>query len=115
MSRDPSFCESSLRPLSDHSVFVAHNDYGKSGFEAVVDLSDTRKQIVEKIAAKELGFDHVFRVDEFNVAEGWSRDVTEDILAEADALRGSPEPEFNDPIAAHWDMERDLRKHGAAA
>ena len=99
----------------DHSVFVAHNDYGKSGFEALVDLSLTRKQIVEKIAAKELGFDYVFRVDEYNVAEGWARDVTEDILAEADALRGSAEPEINDPVAAHWDMKRDLRKHGAAA
>lgn len=100
---------------TDHSVFVAHNDYGKSGFEAVVDLAHSRKEIIANIISGAIGFTDVFRIDEYNVAEGWSRDVTEDILAEADALRGSAEPEFNDPVAAHWDMERDLRKHGAAA
>lgn len=103
------------RALSDHSVFVAHNDYGKRGFLALVDLALTRKQIVERIADKELGFTDVFRIDEYNVAEGWARDVTEEIMAEAEAIRSVSAPEISDPIAAHWDHERDLRKHGVVA
>jgi hypothetical protein len=101
--------------LSDHSVFVAHNDYGKRGFLALVDLALTRKQIVERIADKELGFTDVFRIDEYNVAEGWARDVTEEIMAEAEAFRSVSAPEISDPVAAHWDHERDLRKHGVVA
>lgn len=90
----------------DHSVFVAHNDYGKTGFEAVVDLAHSRKEIVANIISGEIGFTKVFRVDEYNVAEGWARDVTAEIMAEVEAAR---EPERADPVAARWDHERDLR------
>ena len=71
----------------DHSVFVAHNDSGKLGFEAVVDLAHSRKEIVANIVAGEIGFTNVFRIDEYNVAEGWARDVTAEIMAEVEAAR----------------------------
>ncbi len=80
MTRNPSLHASSL---NDHSVFVAHCDYGKKGFEALVDMAMTRGEVVSRIASADFGFEGVIRVDEYNVAEGWARDVTEDILREA--------------------------------
>ena len=72
---------------ADHSVFVAHNDYGKLGFEAVVDLSHSRAEIIANIISGAIGFTEVFRVDEYNVVEGWARDVTAEIMAEVEAAR----------------------------
>lgn len=72
---------------ADHSVFVAHSDYGKTGFEALVDLSMTRAELIANIVAGEVGFTKVFRVDEYNVAEGWARDVTAEIMADVEAIR----------------------------
>ncbi len=91
---------------NDHSVFVAHNDYGKLGFEAVVDLSHSRAEIIANIISGAGGFTDVFRIDEYNVAEGWARDVTAEIMAEVESAR---EPERADPVSARWDHERDLR------
>lgn len=94
---------------ADHSVFVAHNDYGKSGFEAVVDLAHSRKQIVANIISGAIGFTDVFRIDEYNVAEGWARDVTAEIMAEVEAARETAELDRHDPVAARWDYERNQR------
>ena len=98
---------------NDHSVFVAHNDYGKSGFEAVVDLAHSRKQIIANIISGAIGFTDVFRIDEYNVAEGWARDVTAEIMAEVEAERCADAPVINHQAAA-WDHARDLRKHEVA-
>lgn len=99
---------------ADHSVFVAHNDYGKTGFEAVVDLAHSRKQIIANIISGAIGFTDVFRIDEYNVAEGWARDVTAEIMAEVEAARDIAELERHDPVAARWDYLRDLCKHEVA-
>lgn len=70
---------------TDRSFFIAYNDCGKFGIEAVSDPSHTRKDVIENIRRGELGFDEVRKVFEFNPAEGWSRDVTDDIFADVDA------------------------------
>ena len=69
---------------SDRSIFVAMNDYANSGHEAIVDPALSRAEIVRRICKREFGFEHIVSVFEFNAAEGWSRDVTADILAEAE-------------------------------
>lgn len=99
---------------ADHSVLVAHNDYGKSGFEAVVDLSLSRKEIIANIIAGEIGFTDVFRIDEYNVAEGWARDVTAEIMAEVEAARSDDHVTDVDRQAAAWDFARDFRNHEVA-
>jgi hypothetical protein len=71
----------------DRSVFVAYGDFGPKGYEAVVDPALSRADVVSRIARGDFAFDAVVRVVEFNEAEGWARNVTEDIFAEAAALQ----------------------------
>jgi hypothetical protein len=73
----------------DRSVFVAYGDFGPNGYEAIVDPALSRNEIVSRISRGDFGFDAVVRVVEFNEAEGWSRNVTEDIFAEVEVLNSA--------------------------
>lgn len=82
---------------TDRSFFVAYNSCGKFGIEAVSDPSHTRADVIENIRRGELAFDNVVKVLELNPVEGWSRDITDDILAEvaAEAQRLQDREDFS--------------------
>jgi hypothetical protein len=72
----------SLVPQYDVTVFIVLDDYGKNGKvyretdEARADLHTVVTDIIEG------QYDNPNRVVAFNTAEGWARDVTEDIARE---------------------------------
>jgi hypothetical protein len=72
----------SLVPDYDVTVFIVLDDYGKNGKvyretdEARADLHAVVTDIIEG------QYDNPTRVVAFNTAEGWARDVTEDIARE---------------------------------
>jgi hypothetical protein len=70
----------------DRSIFVPFNDCGRLGIEAVVNPAFGRADIIDYIRRGELAHDDIVKVIEFNAAEGWSRDVTDEIFAEVDAV-----------------------------
>lgn len=70
---------------TDRSFFIAYNDCGKFGIEAVSDPSHTRADVIENIRRGELSFDNVVNVFEFNPVEGWSREITGDIWDEVES------------------------------
>lgn len=79
-------------PLNlDRSMFVPFNDCGPLGFEAVVNPSLSRAEIVDRIGRGDFAHDAVIRIVEFNAAEGWSRDVTAEIFAEIAAASAKRE------------------------
>lgn len=61
----------------DQSSFIVMRDFGKLGFESVTSPDDTRDSIIESIAQRQI--DRVVSVVEYNVVEGWSKDITADI------------------------------------
>lgn len=67
----------------DRSFFVAFNDCGQFGIEAIVNPTHDRSEIVDLVRRRDFGKDDVIAVHEYNPAEGWSREVTGDIFAEA--------------------------------
>lgn len=68
----------------DFTYYVVMRDFGRRGREAVVDPELTRTNIVDLICSKEYA-DIIF-VHEVSTDSGL-RDVTEEILDEADAAR----------------------------
>lgn len=68
----------------DRSIFACFSDFGPKGFEAVVDPSHDRAEVIENIRRGEFAYTKIVKVIEFNASEGWSRDVTDEILAAAD-------------------------------
>lgn len=67
------------------TYYVVMVDYGRRGWEAVVDPENTRRDVVAKvrdILAKGDGTDIAF-VHKITKCEGLVEDVTDDILAEA--------------------------------
>lgn len=72
---------------NDASIFVPVNSYGQRGFGIETDPAYTREDIVNMIARQEMGFDRLVRVFEMNPTEGWSRDITDEILLAAAVLR----------------------------
>lgn len=102
-------------PLNlDRSIFNVFCQY-KSGIEAPnTDPATTRADVIDNILHGQDGFTDVVAVVEFNAVEGWSRNITAEIMAEVEALR---EPEATPRRATQeqkWDHERDSRKHEAA-
>src|SRR5262245_55422916 len=84
----------------DVTVHIVLNDFGKLG-RAYVETDEAAADewtVVSKISKGE--YSNPVRVVAFNVAEGWSRDVTEDIartvieLARREKLLTSPAREF---------------------
>jgi hypothetical protein len=92
--------------LTDNvTVYIVLNDFGKLG-RAYVETDETEADewtIVSKIIDGE--YSNPARVVAFNIAEGWSRDVTE-AIAEAVAERGRSENHFGK--AAKEFIERTL-------
>jgi hypothetical protein len=72
-----------------------------------------RAKVIKDIA--EAQYTDVVAVIEFNPAEHSSRDVTESILSETEAMRFADDFEATrvDRQTAAWDRARDLRKHEA--
>ena len=72
-------------PDFDVTVHVVLNDFGYLG-RAYVETDETEADeaaIVENILKGE--YSHPLRVVAFNTAEGWARDVTEDLLNHSNA------------------------------
>lgn len=67
----------------DRSFFVAFNDCGTFGIEAIVNPTHVRAEVVDLIRNRDFGKDDVIAVHEYNPTEGWSRDITSDVFAEA--------------------------------
>lgn len=61
----------------DQSSFIVMRDFGRLGLESVTSPDDTRDSIIESIAQRQI--DRVVSVVEYNVVEGWSKDITADI------------------------------------
>ena len=86
---------------SDVAVYIVLNDFGPLG-RAYVETDETEADeatIIENILSGQ--YSHPLRVVAFNTAEGWARDVTEDIaravLSKAQSERrsiGTVEQEF---------------------
>jgi hypothetical protein len=96
----------------DRSIFNVFCQY-TSGVEAVTDPSLTRDEMISDILHGQSGFTDVVAVIEFNAVEGWSRNITADVMAEVEALR-EPSGEYSfltgqNAIEARWDHERELR------
>jgi hypothetical protein len=67
----------------DRSFFVAFNDCGQFGIEAIVNPTQVRAEVVDLIRRGDFGKDDVIAVHEYNPVEGYARDITEDIFREA--------------------------------
>lgn len=70
----------------DCSQFVVTRDFGALGLESVMHPEATMNSVAFDIVAGQI--DRVVSVVEFNVVEGWARDITDDIR---DAVRGKRE------------------------
>lgn len=71
----------------DQEIYFVKQDWGKNGFEAQINYDRcSRSQVIEDLIAGEYataaGEQNVAGVFYINIAEGVSRDVTEDILNE---------------------------------
>jgi hypothetical protein len=69
----------SLAPGSDVAVYLVLNDFGRLG-RAYVETDDAQadaQTITENLLSGQ--YDKPLRVVAFNLAEGWSRDVSEDM------------------------------------
>lgn len=75
----------------DRSIFACFSDFGPKGFEAVVDPSHDRAEVIENIRRGEFAYTKIVKVIEFNASEGWSRDVTDEILAAAERFAEAAE------------------------
>lgn len=69
---------------TDRSFFNVICSY-RSGLGLGSDNLLDRGELIEWIATGQ--FHDIVRIFEFNPAEGWSRDVTDDVMAEANAIR----------------------------
>ena len=69
-------------PNSDVTVYLVVNDYGKPGRAFVeIDMAEAgRETVVRNFLTGR--YSNALRVVAFNTAEGWSRDVSEDIAGE---------------------------------
>ena len=100
----------------DRSIFSVFRQYS-TGIEATVDPTMTRATVIDNIVRGELGFERycIAAITEHNPIEKWSRVVTNDILAEVDALREPDRPlTGQDAIEAGWDHARASLKHEVA-
>lgn len=96
----------------DRSFFCVIVDYGRPTIygwtveiDGTVDPSWTRSEVVDLIRSRE--WDNVVKVIEFNSVEGWSRDITEDVLAEAGITDApfAPMPGIDSADVRKMDME----------
>ncbi len=100
----------------DQAIYFVECDFGKRGksFIEVDRDSNSRREIIENIVSGE--YRDVVTVIECNPVERTSRDITEDIKAEAlkMAFIQAGERLFADQIAFDRDHARDYRKHATA-
>jgi hypothetical protein len=79
------------QPAFDVTVYIVLNDFGQFGraYAETDEAKADEKTVLSNISSGE--YSDPIRVVAFNTAEGWSRDVTEDIaraLLERDAREG---------------------------
>lgn len=95
---------------NDVMIYMVLADFGRGGtawVERSVNDAD-RKTTIADIASGQWG--DVVKILECNPVENICNDVTEELLAAADALRAD-EPSPVDLRAIRWDHARDLIKH----
>jgi hypothetical protein len=66
----------------DQTVYLVVDDFGRNGHayrEADVEIADLETVIVDLFGSQ---YNNPIRVVAFNTAEGWSRDVSEDVAQE---------------------------------
>jgi hypothetical protein len=81
----------------DQTVYVVENDFGRAG-RAYVE-TDVESASLDDITGRLIAgeYSNPIRVIAFNTAEGWSRDVSEDIarsIAEGATRRGDAVPHY---------------------
>jgi hypothetical protein len=71
-----------LEPSDDVTVYLVLNDYGQSGiaYDETDPAEADRETIIRNFLTSQ--YTNALRVVAFNTAEGWSRDVSEDIAVE---------------------------------
>jgi len=87
----------SARP-TDFSQFVVTQSHGTHGHQSVTSPEDTRASIANDIATGQIERDRVVSVVEFNVSEGWCKDITDDILDDAEIMFGRQHGPRRDPM-----------------
>ena len=100
------------QPVSNVTVHVVLNDFGPLG-RAYVETDEVdadEETIIESILSGQ--YSHPLRVVAFNAAEGWARDVTEDI-ARAVLSRASAERRSIGKVAQEF-LNRTLGMEGDA-
>jgi hypothetical protein len=69
--------------MAKHSYYVVMVDYGRRGQEAIVNPEVTRSGVISRIASGEYGQEISFI---HHIADGLVDDVTDEMIAEAEAL-----------------------------
>jgi hypothetical protein len=71
-----------LEPFDDVTVYLVLNDHGKNGiaYDETDPAQADRETIIRNFLSGQ--YSNALRVVAFNTAEGWSRDVSEDIAGE---------------------------------
>lgn len=83
--------------IADRSFFCVLQDFGQFGLEGIVNSDDRRETIIENIVTGQ--YDKIDHVVEYNPAEGWVRDVTDDLASEIlDRFERAAEP-LSDQLA----------------
>jgi hypothetical protein len=98
----------SIVPGFDVDVYLVLDDFGKIGRayrEADEEKSD-RQTIIRNLIAGE--YSDPVRIVAFNTAEGWSRDVSEDIAREIKARAEREQLELSDGLRAWIDWQIGL-------
>lgn len=103
----------SLAPADDQSVYLVVDDFGKRGQcwrETDVEATDLETVITDLIAGQ---YNNPVRVIGFNTAEGWSRDVSEEIaveIARRCGLQGEEVPASLQEFVERHEVRADRRQ-----
>src|SRR4051794_39223119 len=102
----------SIVPTDDQTIYLVLDDFGKRGRawrETDVEATDLETVITDLMSGQ---YHSPVRVVGFNTAEGWSRDVSEDIAEEIQRrLQGNRLPaQLQDFIARHEASGDDRRQ-----
>jgi len=99
---------------TDHDVYFVLEDFGHLGqiWRETNDAHADRATLIRDLLDGQ--YDEPFRIVAFNTAQGWSRDVTDEIaaeLAQACADRDETAPSIADFIADHTPNEEHSHAH----
>ena len=107
-----------MKPNLDTSIFSVICELDKCLYTPEFELADMRKQILVN-DIRNGQYEQVKAVLEFNPAEGWCNDITEDVLSEAFPDLQDPEEDTLEDTLEDWadyEAERiDSRRAGITA